>query len=426
MCLLAVTLCAAVVPDVIADEGVLSRLGLELGGFVDLRGGRRLQSDANERDTSLAEARLQLDISRFGDFAEWRMRADVLWDDIPEDRDLDLDSPYSPIDLREASIAFSPTDIVDVRAGRQILTWGTGDLLFINDLFPKDWQSFFCGRDDEYLKAPSDALFVSFYPPLLNVDVVYTPRFDPDRYITGARLSYWNAGLCERAGRDAVVQADEPDDWFRDDELSVRLSREVAGWEGAIYWYDGFWKSPAGVDSVTGIAIFPELSVFGASMRGTVGAGLFSIEAGYYLSSDDSDGSDFTIRNSETRLLAGYEQELVRNLTGSVQVYLEMMDDYAAYRASLPDGQAARDEDRLVLSLRLTQLMMSQNLVLSFFGYYSPTDRDAYLRPSMKYALTDKWQLFGGVNVFSGAESHTFFGQFEKNTNVYGGARYLF
>ena len=41
-------------------------------------------------------------------------------------------------DLRMASLTFSPADWMDVRVGRQVLTWGTGDLLFLNDLFGDD------------------------------------------------------------------------------------------------------------------------------------------------------------------------------------------------------------------------------------------------------------------------------------------------
>ena len=44
-----------------------------------------------------------------------------------------------------------------------MLTWGTGDLLFINDLFPKNWKSLAIGRDDEYLKDPSGAVKASFF-----------------------------------------------------------------------------------------------------------------------------------------------------------------------------------------------------------------------------------------------------------------------
>jgi hypothetical protein len=34
-------------------------------------------------------------------------------------------------DLRELSLIFFPLDFVDVKIGRQVLTWGTGDLLFM-------------------------------------------------------------------------------------------------------------------------------------------------------------------------------------------------------------------------------------------------------------------------------------------------------
>lgn len=90
---------------------------------------------------------------------------------------------------------------MDVKLGRQVLTWGTGDLLFINDLFPKDWESFFIGRDTEYLKAPSDAFTASLFFAPLNVDLIYVPIFNNSTYINGSRLSYWNPLLERIAGR---------------------------------------------------------------------------------------------------------------------------------------------------------------------------------------------------------------------------------
>jgi hypothetical protein len=65
-------------------------------------------------------------------------------------------------------------------------------------------------------------------------------------------------------------------------------------------------------------------------------------------------------------------------------------------------------------------------MTLSFFGYYSPSDEDAYLRPVIKYKATDSWLLIAGGNIFVGEEDHTFFGQFDKNNNVYGALRYSF
>jgi len=399
---------------------------VDLHGFADVRAGVRTQTDPNQEKESLGELRLQLDVLEFAGPLTLQLRSDFLYDWVLDEHDIDLETGAGAIDLREANVSASPVSWADLKAGRQILTWGTGDLLFINDMFPKDWNSFFIGRDEEYLKAPSDALKLSLFPSWANIDVVYTPRFDHDRYISGDRISFWNAGLGARSGQDAVVEADIPDEWFEDDEISVRVSRNVKGYELAVYGYEGFWKSPAGSDMATGRAIFPELGVYGASLRGQFMKGIANLEAGYYDSRDDCDGDDPMIRNSETRLMAGYQQELMQDLTLAVQYYLELMADYDAYEETLPVGMNAADEDRHVLTLRLTQQLLNQNLMLSFFAFYSPSDEDAYLRPSVSYKATDNWKFTFGGNVFMGSEDHTFFGQFEDNNNVYASARYSF
>jgi hypothetical protein len=157
-----------------------------------------------------------------------------------------------------------------------------------------------------------------------------------------------------------------------------------------------------------------------------VGPGIGNIEIGYYDSERDRNGDDPFVNNSELRLLVGYEQELAHELTGSVQYYLEHMQDYSAYRDSLPPGMEARDEDRQVLTLRLTKLLLSQDLTLSFFAFYSPTDEDVYLRPRASYELSDAWTAEIGGNIFAGEKDWTFFGQFEDNSNLYAALRYSF
>jgi hypothetical protein len=112
------------------------------------------------------ESRLQVALFTDTSWAQFKVKADAWADGITE---------KGEFDPREAWVFVSPLDAVDIKMGRQVLTWGTGDLVFLNDLFPKDWQSFFLGRDSEYLKAPSDALKFSFFTGLANLDLVYTP-----------------------------------------------------------------------------------------------------------------------------------------------------------------------------------------------------------------------------------------------------------
>jgi len=404
----------------------MAELPFDLTGFWEVRAGTRTQRDHYEKDASIGESRLQLEAEKYLGQSVLSVTADILYDPVFDHHSVYLERGRGWLDLREVSVAVPATEFLDAKVGRQILTWGTGDMLFINDLFPKDWNSFFIGRDEEYLKAPSDAVKASLYSEIVNLDVVYTPRFDADRYIDGRRISYWNGALGRRAGRDATVHADRPDDWFEDDEIALRLFKNVAGYELAAYGYHGFWKSPGGMDSATGKAIFPDLSVYGASVRGTVGKGIGNLECGYYESEDDRGGDNPFVRNGEFRLLAGYDQEVAQDFTVGAQYYLEHMTDHGDYRHALPTGSKKADEDRHVLTLRLTKLLMKQNLTLSLFTYYSPSDKDAYLRPNVHYKVTDNWAAEIGGNIFLGADDHTFFGQFEKNSNVYVGARYSF
>jgi hypothetical protein len=400
--------------------------GLGLHGFADARAGVRTQSDSHERDLSLGEFRLQLFTEHTGDAATVTARSDFLYDGVLESSDIDLEQGLGWIDLRELNVRVSPFDSVDVKAGRQILTWGVGDLLFINDLFPKDWNAFFSGRDTDYLKAPSDAVMLSWFPGFADFDVVYTPAFDSDRFISGDRISYWNPMLGRRAGRDAVAAPEERVSWFEDDEVAARARRMVGGYEVAAYGYTGYWKSPEGFDMASARPRYPSLSTYGASARGGFADGVLSLECGYYDSREDRSGRDPMTPNSQQRYLVGYDRELIRDLQGGVQYYVEATEDYDAYRAMLPDGMRPRDEFRHVLTFRVTKFAMSQNLMLSCFLFWSPSDRDAYLRPYVEYKASDDWRVSAGANVFVGEDDASFFGQFEKNNNVYAAVRRSF
>ena len=412
--------------DVAEVEEAESKLPFNLHGFLDTRAGIRIYQDRYEGDSTLGETRLQLEISKAWDKAAFNVTADFLYDWIYDHHSIHPETGQGWLDLRQANFSVTPADFLDIKIGRQILTWGTGDLIFINDLFPKDWISFFIGRDTEYLKAPSDAVKFSLYSDVANFDLVYTPRFDSDRYIDGRRISYYNAMLGRRAGEDAIIHTDKPNSWFSDDEFAARMFKNIGGYEAAIYGYWGFSKSPGKVDPGTGRYGFADMSAYGGSIRGPLAWGIGNVEAGYYYAEDDPGGTDPNVNNSQFRLLLGYEQDMGKNLTAGVQWYLEQMMDYDDYVDVLPAGTERADHYRQLITIRLTKLLMNQNLRLSMFAYYSPTDNDAYLRPSAHYKIDDHMSVHFGANFFFGKDQHTFFGQFERNSNVYAGLRYAF
>lgn len=419
------TLFSGGVSDVRAASAWQDRLSdehrIDLFGFLEIRNGwftdNDLPSGVIDKDFSIAEARFQLDLTKDFDWGVFKLKTDLLGDLVEE---------KALVDLREANLAFSPLDAMDLKLGRQVLTWGTGDLLFINDLFPKDWVSFFIGRDDEYLKAPSDAVKVSLFSGPANVDLVYVPVFNGSEFIDGSRLAYWNPILGRTAGEDFIFDDQDRVRVFSEAEYAARLSRNLGGVEFALYGYYGFWKTPEGLDPVKLMLVYPRMAAYGASLRGPLLGGIANLEGGYYDSLEDQSGEDPFIRNSEIRVLAGFERELARDFTGGLQYYLEYIQDYEQYERFLPPGMPMADKERHLITLRLTKLLLNQNLRLSLFAYYSPSDEDSYLRPKVHYKITDQWAVDLGGNIFLGKEDHTFFGQFEEDSNVYAGLRWNF
>jgi hypothetical protein len=391
---------------------------LELHGFADFGVGARVVADALQPgDLLLNEARFQLDLAHYGDRAELAVKTDFTADGVAD---------RVQVDVRQATMGLRATDWLDVRAGRQVLTWGTGDLVFLNDLFPKDFVSFFIGRDDEYLKAPQNALRLTFYSRLANLDVVATPVFEPDRSITGERISYFDpiSGQLVSGSSSVLQQPTSPAQTLGNGELAWRLFRTVAGYELALYGYAGFTKQPTALEAPDGPPRHSRLNVYGASVRGSVAGGIAHAETAHYDGADD-EGDAPLVANSQWRGLAGYERELLPDLTGGIQYYAEHTVDHDRLLAASRTPQIEPSETRHVVTTRLTYRLVQQTLTTSLFAFASPNDGDTHLRPSISYEWSDALWLTGGANVMLGDEA-TFFGQLERATNVYLRARYSF
>lgn len=392
-------------------------LPFDLHGFVEAGLGLRTQNDPNQHhDGNYAELRLQLEASKSLDEAEFKFRLDLFRDEALHEFNADL---------REAHVLLTPSDSMDLKIGRQILTWGTGDLFFLNDLFPKDFQSFFIGREESYLKAPSDSIKTSFFLDAFNLDLVWSPLFNPDRFVNGERLSFFNPFLGRKTGEREELSSREPETAFKDSELHLRAYKNISGYEMALYGYYGFFKNPGGFN-LAGEAIFPRLAVYGASVRGSALKGIGNVEVAYYDSLKDRSGTNAFINNSQFRFLMGYTQELFTDFNIGVQYYIEHMMHHTRFMRSLPPGGFAQDETRHTFTVRLTQLLLQQNLRLSLFTFYSPSDGEAYLRPIAHYKVSDAWSATVGANVFTGDGHTTFFGQLDDNSNVYARVRYSY
>lgn len=215
-------------------------------GFIEMGAGGRVSSDpVLEEDKTLAELRGRLETEYFSGETRYSFKGDIYSDGV---------EGGTQFNLREALIDLQLSDSLDLRAGHQVLTWGTGDLLFLNDLFAKDWQSFFSGRDDEYLKAPSSSIKLAYFGDKANLDLVWTPIFTHDNYINGQRFSYFSPIEGQQvASPEGTLIPVEPKQSFENGEFAMRVYGNTywgeSNTEWALYGYRGFWKLPNAVNT---------------------------------------------------------------------------------------------------------------------------------------------------------------------------------
>lgn len=415
--------CAALVARggaVVLMVGIASGAGAQdttLHGFAQANYSVRVSETENgdpEGDFLLGDHRLQLEIGRTSDSgrASFNVKTDVFHDAVDGEADLDV---------REAYLTLSG-DRFDVRLGRQIITWGVGDLVFINDVFTKDWTALIAGQPLQYLKVGSDAADLNLYLGPLSAQVVAVPFFEPDVLPRGERLVAYDPF----PGRP--VDDVEPARTVENTEVALRVYGYLGGFDAAVYAYRGFWGSPPGMrdDGQRVTRFHPGLTVYGASAQGGFASGVVSLEVGLYDSRDDPDGTDPTVENSQLRILTGYQRAFGSDLTIGAQYAAERMFDHGAYVGSLPGGVPRRTRMRHNVTLRITRLFNYQTGQVSLFAWGSPNEDDYYVNPEIRYSLSDEVWLAVGANVFGGSADHTFFGQFDRNDNVYATVRYSF
>lgn len=404
------------------DESGVDEGAWDISGFAESSFGVFVKSNSTvQSNQSLEEVRGQLSATRYIGEHFLNVKAGLLYDGVLSEW---------VKEIRELNLTINHWQQLDLKVGRQILTWGTGDLVFLNDLFPKDWQSFFSGREQSYLKAPSDAIRVTYYSDAVNVDSILTPKFDSDRFINGERFSYFSPQSGSLVGAPPTLNPKYPTNNGEGMEWALRLYQEVSvggkSTEWALYGYRGFFKSPQAVNLNTGRPYFPELVVFGASLRRPLFKGIANLEFAHHYSKEDSRGVDPLIPNSQNRFLLGYEQELVSRLTLGAQYYQERIQNFDQQLANSFNPQYELGPRRHVITTRLTYRARNDKVNLSLFMFVSSDEDDRYLRPSVNWRVNDEVRFDLGGNYFGGERKTSFLGQFSENSNLYVRARIVF
>lgn len=389
-----------------------ARADVALSGFVQQNTAfNTVVANPDGRHYKWLEERARIKLDATG--AAWRLLAkgDLAYDHLGR---------QGESELREGYVDYAG-DNWDMRLGRQIITWGLGDLVFVNDFFPKDHEALFAGRPLEYLKRGVDAVKLDAYPEFASFELVASPNFRESR-LPDVRQFWFYDPMPTVVNRETIK--------LGQGDIGLRAYRDIAGYDAALYLYRGFQRTPSmRPDNAAAPAkityFYPKLSIYGASLSGRAGAGVLSLEAAYYDSREDRSGTDFTVPNSQSRLLVGYQIQPAEDTSLGFQYYAEIMHGYSAYLAALPIGFPVDERWSHSVTARLTQFFLHQTLRFSAYASYNTSNGDHFVNPELRYSFTDKVWGAVGANFFGGKPWGQF-GQLARDDNVYFQARYEF
>ncbi len=249
----------------------LSASDISIHGFLQANHSMSTKKNPNSGDFKWAEERLQLKLDASKEPLRLFIKTDLSYDHIDEEDE---------IELREGYADYTATKW-DVRIGRQVITWGLGDLIFINDLFPKDYEAFFSGRPLEYLKKGIDGVKIGIYPDFASFELVIIPFFEPNNFPDPKR--FW---MYDPMPSITKHEEKKPEKTFENTEVALRIYQSIGGFDTSLYLYRGFYRQPSimpdnALMPEKLILFYLELSLYGMSLQGRALDGVLSLEAGY-------------------------------------------------------------------------------------------------------------------------------------------------
>ena len=357
-------------------------LRVDVKGFVDTYHALRTQAP-NDWMSSRTRVRgeVRLEKGHAGAFVS----ANLIHNAILKDR--------SGFQLREAYGYYSD-DHWDVRAGRQIITWGVADGLRLTDIIsPMDYTEFLA-QDYDDIRIPVGALRLRYSREKWSFEAVAVPVSSFFELPTDDK-NPWSVGQLPISG--------EPSHRLCNMEYGGRLSFFLSGIDFSLSALHTWNKMPVFCD---GIGRYQRMTMLGADC--SIPAGQFVIrgELAQYLDEQQTFG-----RSSSTNALLGIDWYAGNNWSLSAQY----AHKYVASGDLRNTGLA---------TLRITKDLLHNTLSLQSFAYIDVTNGGIYNRLSADYALNDQLHATLGYDLFQ-ADRGTFT-VYDKNSEVFVKLKYSF
>lgn len=316
----------------------------------------------------------------------------------------------------------------DLRIGKQIIRWGVIEGFRITDeLNPIDFNEFIL-RELEDRHIPLWMLKLDHYFEKYSLQFVWIPELIFHRPAPGGT---------EFEQFQIPPGLEKPAKTFAHTEIGLRLSGDLAGFDLAFTYFDGWDDFPAASQALFGFGgggQFPStptryhrIRTFGFAFTKSLGAELIKGEFAYVYGR--AFGTFLSATQTEvTRPQVKYALGWDTRAPFGVETFFQFSQQWIQNHKD----EIIADALDSGASITLRKKLMNERLLLKILAIYIINDEEVLIRPRMNYRWDDHLMLSIGADIFEGKEGNIqqddfrFIGFFDKNDRIYTELRYSF
>ena len=321
--------------------------------------------------------------------------------------------------LREAYLDYAGK-YLEVKAGRQIITWGVADGLRITDLIsPMDYTEFMANDYDD-IRVPVNAINLKYPGESFSAELVFVPV--PEYFVMpSGEDNPWTMPLPPNASMDL---SGTPEKHIKNSEVGTRLRFFLENLDFSLTALRTFNKSPVTIadydpkaGSVLIKGLYKPMYVLGGDFSIPVGEFVVRGEmAGYFgepIALNDS--RRYRLRKTFNALL-GLDWYAGDNWTFMVQYMHKVIMDYRR--------ELGMEQNTSMVTARVSKELLNNTLKLSVYGMYDIDNVSFYIRPAADYLLNDQITVSLGSDILGGRRGT--FKTYNKNTQIWVKGKYFF
>jgi len=384
-------------------------LSVDVKGFVDTYHALRSEAD-NDWMSSRSRVRGEFTFSKGG--AGAFISANLVYNSILKDR--------SGLQIREAYTWWG-NEHWDIRAGRQIITWGVADGLRVTDLIsPMDYTEFLA-QDYDDIRIPVGGLRLRYLRDRWNIEMVAVPVasfFELPVDVTNP----WSV-LPSGMPMPLVVNMDNtPETRLENMEYGARFTSFLSGVDFSLCALQTWNKMPVFTSFVQSgnivmTAHYKKMTMVGADVSLPVGQFVLRGEGACYFDEAQTPASGTDIpRSASANALLGIDWYAGNDWSLSGQFSYKNILDH--------DVSMSGSETVNMATLRISKSLLNNTLSLQTFAYMDLTDGGIYNRLSADYAVNDQMHLLLGYDLFHADKG--MFQMYDRNSEYWLKLKYNF